>query len=122
MNKCTIIGNLTRDPALRTTQTGIAVCNFTVAVNRRRGTEGTDYFRVTAWRALGEACARYLHKGNRAAVYGAVSARAYTGSDGNVYAALEITADDVEFLGGGRREAEGEAFLPAQDETLPDGF
>lgn len=71
MNKLIIIGNLTRDPELRTTQDGTAVCNFTVAVNRKVRTDGhpeADYFRVTAWRTLGENCAKYLSKGKRCAL------------------------------------------------------
>ncbi|HIU18936.1 MAG TPA: single-stranded DNA-binding protein, partial [Candidatus Limiplasma stercoravium] len=63
MNKLTIIGNLTRDPELRTTSTGVNVCSFTVAVNRRRSAQGgnqpeADFFRVSAWRQLGENCAK----------------------------------------------------------------
>ena len=60
MNKLTIIGNLTRDPELRTTSTGVNVCSFTVAVNRRQRSQGAegqpeaDFFRVSAWRQLGE--------------------------------------------------------------------
>ena len=90
MNKLIIIGNLTRDPELRTTQDGTAVCNFTVAVNRKARTDGhpeADYFRVTAWRTLGERC-----------VIGAISARGYTGGDGSTHASLELLADEVEFL------------------------
>ena len=78
MNKLIIIGNLTRDPELRTTQDGTAVCNFTVAVNRKARTDGhpeADYFRVTAWRTLGESCAKYLTKGKKVCVIGAISAR-----------------------------------------------
>ena len=66
MNKLTIIGNLTRDPELRTTSAGINVCSFTVAVNRRGRRDDAsaqpeaDFFRVSAWRQLGENCAKYL--------------------------------------------------------------
>lgn len=101
MNMCAIVGNLTHAPELRATQDGTPVCNFTVAVNRRRaggGNQEADYFRVTVWRVMGENCARYLDKGRKVAVTGAVSARAYTGSDGAARASLEITADTVEFL------------------------
>ena len=70
MNKLTIIGNLARDPELRTVRDGISVCDFTVAVNRRGSRQNTangqsdaDFFRVTAWRQLGELCAKYLAKG-----------------------------------------------------------
>ena len=109
MNKLTIIGNLTKDPELRTTQSGISVCSFTVAVNRRRanedGSRDADFFRVAAWRQLGENCAKWLIKGRKVCVVGPVSVSTYTGQDGKTYANLEVTAEDVEFLGG--NEAQG---------------
>lgn len=97
MNKLTIIGNLTKDPELRTTPQGINVCDFTVAVNRRKG-EGSDFFRVTAWRGLAENCAKYLAKGRKVCVIGPVSARAYQAQNGETRVSLEVTADEVEFL------------------------
>lgn len=106
MNKLMIIGNLTRDPELRTVNTAngpVSVCSFGVAVNRRNrsqnnGQEQTDYFRVTAWRQLGDICSRYLAKGRKVAVTGAVSVSTYTAQDGTVRASMDVTADDVEFL------------------------
>jgi single-strand DNA-binding protein len=101
MNKLTIIGNLTKDPELRTTQSGINVCSFTVAVNRRRrdGQEPeADYFRVTAWRQLADICSKFLQKGKKVAVTGPVSVSTFTGSDGTTRASLDVTADDIEFL------------------------
>jgi len=102
MNKIFIVGNLTRDPELRSTRDGIAVCSFTVAVNRRQkqqaGQPDADFFRVTAWRGLGENCARYLAKGRKVAVTGSVAVSTYTGSDGTTRASMDVNADDVEFL------------------------
>ena len=101
MNKLTIIGNLTKDPELRTTATGLSVCTFTVAVNRRNRNDSedqADFFRVTAWRELGETCAKWLIKGRKVAVVGPVSVSIYTGQDGKTYANLEVMAQDVEFL------------------------
>ena len=101
MNKLTIIGNLTRDPELRSTRDGTAVCSFTVAVNRRQRAgqpQEADYFRVTAWRGLAETCSRFLAKGRKVAVSGPVSCSTYTGSDNQVRASMDVTADDVEFL------------------------
>ncbi len=121
MNKTIIIGNLTRDPEMRSTQDGTKVCNFDVAVNRRRGQQqSTDYFRVTAWRALGENCAKYLAKGRKVSVSGPISARAYIGNDGQAHATLELTADDVEFLTP-RNASPTDGFSPADDE-LPSEF
>lgn len=104
MNKLTIIGNLTRDPELRSVAGGISVCDFTVAVNRRGRTQNangqpeTDFFRVTAWRQLGENCAKFLAKGRKVCVMGPVSARTYQANDGTTRVSLEVTAEDVEFL------------------------
>ena len=115
MNKSIIIGNLTRDPELRTTQDGTHVCNFTVAVNRRAraGVQPeADYFRVTAWRTLGENCAKYLSKGRKVFVTGPLSARTYQSQDGSTRVSLEVTADDVEFLSS-RADAEAMGSAPA---------
>ena len=101
MNKCTIIGNLTSDPELRTTTTGKNVCNFTVAVNRRKVNgedQGADFFRVSAWNERGEQCAKYLAKGRKVCVIGSVSARAYSAKNGDPAASLEVKADEVEFI------------------------
>ena len=102
MNKQIIIGNLTRDPEKRTTRDGVGYTTFTVAVNRKSkrtdGTQEVDYFRVTAWRGLGETCAQYLAKGRKVLVIGPSSISVYTGQDGQARGNLEITADEVEFL------------------------
>ena len=115
MNKLTIIGNLTRDPELRTTQSGINVCSFTVAVNRRRSQNSqqpeADFFRVNAWRGLADNCNAYLAKGRKVAVVGPVSVSTYTANDGSTRAQLEVTADDVEFLSP--RENDGTVPAPA---------
>ena len=112
MNKIILIGNLTRDPELRTTPNGYAVCDFTIAVNRRRsgqqqaGQQGdADFFRITALRQLGENCAKYLSNGRKVFVTGPLSARTYQSQDGSTRVSLEVTADDVEFLSS-RADAE----------------
>ena len=100
MNRLTIIGNLTADPELRSTTSGVSVCTFTVAVNRRgkREHQETDFFRVSAWRELGEICSKFLMKGRKVCVVGPVSVSAYQGRDGKSYASLEVNASEVEFL------------------------
>ena len=106
MEKTQIIGNLTRDPELRTTQTGIQVCTFTVAVNQRQSKAQRDagqqaqakFFRVTAWRELAEICNKYLAKGRKVYVEGRIDVSAYDGNDGKPRGSLELTADEVEFL------------------------
>ena len=101
MNKLVIIGNLTKDPELRSTTTGISVCSFTVAVNRRHSGEGqpeADFFNVTAWRERAEICAKFLQKGKKVCVVGAVSCRTWETESGKHGANLEVVADEIEFL------------------------
>ena len=106
MNKLAIIGSLGRDPELRSTPNGIPVCTFSVGVTRRKSGEApqTDWFKVTAWRQLGENCARYLTKGKKVFVSGPVSVTTYTAKDGTTKASLEVTAEDVEFLSSASEE------------------
>ena len=98
MNKLVAVGNLTRDPDLRSTPNGIPVCTFTIAVNGRKQDEPATFFRVTAWRQLGENCNRYLTKGKKVFVSGPVSVSTYTAKDGATRASMEITAVDVVFV------------------------
>ena len=101
MNKLVIIGALVRDPEQRVTPSGISVTTFSVACNRKHRQEGqpdADFFRVTAWRQLGENCAKYLEKGKKVCVVGPVSVSTYKAQDGSTRASMEVTADDVEFL------------------------
>lgn len=121
MNKMMIIGNLTRDPELRTTPQGVSVCDFTVAVNRKRG-EGTDYFRVTAWRQLGDNCAKFLAQGRKVYVSGALSAKTYQTKSGETKVDLGITAEDVEFLSGKEDKPVVNApsgFMQVNDDEMP---
>ena len=103
MNKVFLIGNLTRDPEMRSTQSGIPVCNFSIAVNRRfrnqqTGQQETDFFNIVAWRQLAELCSRYLAKGRKVAVSGSIQTRTYEAQDGSKRTAFDIVADEVEFL------------------------
>lgn len=117
MNRCFIIGNLTRDPETRVTQSGSSVCSFTVAVNRRGQDDKTDFFRVSAWNKTGETCQKYLAKGRKVAVTGPVSVSTYTGQDGKAYANLEVMAQDVEFL-----TPKGEQTAPTPAATENNGY
>ena len=103
MNKVYLIGNLTRDPEMRSTSAGIPVCNFSIAVNRRfknaqTGQQETDFFNIVAWRQLAELCGRYLAKGRKVAVFGSIQTRSYEAQDGSKRNAFDIVADEVEFL------------------------
>ena len=101
MQSLTIIGNLVKAPELRHTQDGIPVCSFTVAVNRTKTKNnqnpGADFFNVSAWRAQGENCAKYLDKGSKVCVVGAVSLRTWDTGEKHG-ASLEVIANNVEFI------------------------
>lgn len=125
MNKVFLTGNLTRDPESKTTQSGISVCTFNMAVGR--GKDQTDFFRVTAWNKLGDICRQYLAKGRKVAVTGTITASAYTDKNGEARASLEVRADDVEFLSKSedtyeaeeRKAIQQESQFVAVDEPLP---
>ena len=101
MNQCFLIGNLTKDVELRTTQNGVANCAFTLAVHRRfknaQGETETDFFNIVAWRQLAELCAKYLSKGRKCAVTGSIQNRSYQAQDGSKRYVTEVIADNVEF-------------------------
>ena len=108
INRVVLTGNLTRDPELRNTQSGTAVCSLRIASNTRRksGNEWVDkpnYFNVTVWGAQGENCARYLSKGRPVAIDGRLEWREWT-QDDNKREAIEIVADAVQFLTAAERE------------------
>lgn len=118
MNKVIIIGNLAADPKLRATASGISVCSFTLAVNRPKNANGesiADFIPVVVWREPGEACGKYLKKGSKAAVCGALQIRTYADKEGIKRAIAEIYAERVEFLSP-RTEA------PAEENGNPEGF
>jgi len=128
MNKVFMIGNLSKDVDLRTTQSGKAVATLTIAVNRRfKGQDGekvTDFFTVVAWNQLGEMCGKYLAKGKKVAVSGELQTRSYGAKDGSKRYVTEIIADEVEFLSP--REAPQESvqetqggFVDIEDDHLP---
>ena len=126
MNSLTIIGNLTKNPELRSTNDGVNVCGFTVAVNRPKSRKdreentdpGADFFNVSAWRQKGEVCAKYLTKGSKVAVTGRVSLRTWE-KDGKHGASLEVLADDVEFLSGRSNPVDPSGMEIVETDDLP---
>ena len=102
MNKVYLIGNLTRDPELAETGSGIKVCRFSIAVNRTyRSSDGerqTDFFNITVWSNQAENCGRYLKRGSKVAVVGRLQNRSYEDKDGVKRNVTDIVADEVEFL------------------------
>ena len=102
MNKVILVGNLTRDPELTETPTGVAVCRFSIAVSRdyanSEGTRETDFFNITVWRGRAEVCGKYLKKGNKVAIVGSLQTRSYEDKDGIKRNVTDIVANEVEFL------------------------
>ena len=122
MNKVFLIGNLTRDPELRNTQNGTAVCTFTLAVSRRfknaNGGNDTDFLNVVVWRQQADNCAKYLKKGSKAAVIGSIQTRSYEVEGVKRYA-TDIVAEEVQFLStraneGGEYELEGQSTVKSE--------
>lgn len=126
MNKAILIGNLTRDPELRTTAGGVSVCTFTLAVNRRftnqEGVREADFINIVTWRQTAELCARYLSKGRKAAVVGTIQSRSYDAQDGTKRYVTEVVADEVEFVGssGGSQDRQDSQTPPPPNE--PSGY
>ena len=101
-SKVIIMGNLTRDPELRTTPSGTQVCSFSVAVNRvYNGNEQVSYFDCSAWGKMGETVAQYCKRGSGILVSGRLDQRSYEDKDGNKRSRVEITVEDFNFVGGG---------------------
>lgn len=102
MNKAILIGNLTRDPELKATASGISVCSFSIAVNRNyvnaNGEREADFIPIVTWRSLAENCAKYLAKGRKIAVSGNIQTRSYADRNGEKRYVTEVHAEDVEFL------------------------
>ncbi|MCQ2386921.1 MAG: single-stranded DNA-binding protein [Clostridia bacterium] len=102
MNKVILIGNLTRDPEVTETQNGIAVCRFSIAVQRdyvnSEGNREADFFNITVWRGRAETCGKYLKKGNKVGIVGSLQIRSYEDKDGVKRTATDIIASEVEFL------------------------
>jgi single-strand DNA-binding protein len=130
INRVVLTGNLTRDPELRSLQSGTSVCSLRVACNTRRKNNSTgewedkpNFFDVTVWGAQGENCARFLSKGRPVALDGRLEWREWQDQQGNNRQSIEIIADAVQFLGG-RDEAGGGGggggFTPRSDVPVDD--
>lgn len=102
LNRVILIGRLTRDPELRYTPSGVAVAQFTLAVDRpfanQQGERETDFITIVTWRQLAETCANYLRKGRLAAVEGRIQVRNYENNEGRRVYVTEVVADNVRFL------------------------
>ena len=107
MNKVILVGNLTRDPEYRTTPSGAAVCNFSIAVQRRfanqQGVREADFINCVAWRQQADFVHRFFTKGRKIGVVGSIQTRTYEAQDGSKRSAFDIVADEVEFLPSANR-------------------
>lgn len=117
MIKVFVHGRLARDPELRQTQTGKAVCSFAVASDKRKREDGADFIDCQAWNGLGEMIGKYFTKGKEIALAGTLSSRKYQDKNGNNRTVWEVTAEAVEFCGS---KADAPAQMDAaQAQTAP---
>ena len=132
MNKVILVGNLTRDPELQTTNSGVPVCRFSLAVSRRyansEGERGTDFINIIVWRNQAENCAKYLKKGSKVAITGSIQTGSYDAQDGTKRYVTDVVAQEVEFIGsrqsgdaqvGSKDDGDDTGLTPIDDDTLP---
>lgn len=122
MNRAIIVGNLTKDPELKTTNQGVACAKFTVAVQRKyrdsRGQYGTDFINCVAWRGTAEFICKHFIKGNRIGVEGSIQTRNYEAQDGSKRTAVELAVDNAEFVA----PKQGNAEQPQTNVSRSDGY
>lgn len=121
MNVICLLGRMVADPELRTTQSGISVTSFTVAVDRNYQSKGqeqrqADFINIVAWRQTAEFVCRYFHKGQRIALQGELQSRNYTDKEGNKRTAFEVVANNVYFAESKR---DGGNAGPRYDSQVP---
>ncbi len=128
LNKAMIIGNLTRDPEVKTTPSGITVASFAVATNfvwkdqQGQKQERAEFHNIVAWRRLAEICGQYLRKGSKVYMEGRMQTRDWTGEDGVKRYRTEIVADNMIMLdtkGGAANSAPAPAPAPTQEQPAP---
>ncbi len=129
MNKVVLIGNLTKDPELSQTNSGISFCRFTLAVPRRfsnsAGERETDFLNIIVWRGQAENCHKYLKKGSKAGVVGTIQTGNYEAQDGTRRYVTDIVAEEVEFLStrqsndNAEKEEKVSELEPIDDDNLP---
>ena len=129
MNKVILIGNLTKDPEITTTNNGVSVCRFTLAISRRfanaEGERETDFINIVVWRTLADNCHKFLKKGSKTAVVGNLHTRSYDANDGTKRYITEVVAEEVEFIStksdavATKSEDEVTKLEPITDDNLP---
>ena len=124
MNKVILIGNLTRDPELQTTNSGVSVCRFSLAVTRRfanaDGERDADFINIVVWRNQAENCHKFLKKGSKCAVVGRLQTSSYDAQDGSKRYTTDVVADEVEFISSARGGSDGSCdFMPGEPKNDP---
>jgi len=102
MNKCELVGRLTKEPEIKLTQNQTPYCNFTIAVDRRfkdaAGQRQADFINCVAWKQTATFIQQYFHKGHRIGIVGSIQTRSYEGNDGAKHFVTEVIADEAEFV------------------------
>ena len=131
MNKVILIGNLTKDPELSTTNSGINYCRFTLAVPKRfaqAGERDAEFINIVVWRVQADNCHKYLKKGSKACVIGSLQTRSYDAQDGSKRYVTEVVAEEVEFLStksnidgavSNSNGSDASELQPIEDDSLP---
>lgn len=139
MNKVILVGRLTKDPELRATTSGVPVCSFTVACDRRFVKQGeerkADFINCIAWRQAGESISKYFAKGHRIALEGSIQTRSWTDNEGKTRYTTEVVVDQWEFaqskneggMGGSYSASASSSLYPQPEQSAPsagdiDGF
>ena len=134
MNNVVLIGRLTRGPEGSYTQNQMAICRFTLAVDRPKrkdGEQGADFIQITVWDRQAENCGRYLSKGRQVAISGRIQTGSYTNRDGQKVYTTDVVANNVEFLGSansensrsdGFNQQSGNNYQPQQNQPPQQGF
>ena len=123
LNKVILGGRLTSDVELKQTPSGVSVCNFTLAVNRKYSKDGeqqADFFNVTAWRGTAEFVAKYFKKGSSICIVGSLQNRTWEDNNGNKRYATDIVADEASFVDGKNDSQGSEASTPTN--YIPDAY
>lgn len=131
MNKVMLIGRLTKDPELSTTNGGVSICKFSIAVQRTfansNGEKEADFFNIIVWKGLAENCHKYLKKGDKLSLVGRLQSNNYEKDGKNQYS-VNVVAEEVEFLhtknenkteNNGKKSNDVQKFTPVKDEDLP---
>lgn len=122
LNKAILGGRLTSDVELKLTPTGISVCNFTIAVNRKTGKDKeqqTDFIGCQAWRQTAEFIAKYFHKGSSICVVGSIQTRSWSDQNGNKRYATEVIVDEANFVDGKNDGGQASPAIPEYTSTMP---